>query len=55
MLKKLIDDSVLGWNAAAFTLNLTDMDLLVKISVGIAVFLYTSIKIYKELNGQSTN
>ena len=50
MIKKIVDDSVIGWNAAAFSFSLTDLDLIIKIAVGLAVFVYTSIKIKKELH-----
>jgi multisubunit Na+/H+ antiporter MnhB subunit len=50
MLKRIIDDGVVGWGAAAMTINLTNIDTLVKILVGVSVFVYTCIKIYKELN-----
>jgi hypothetical protein len=54
IVKKILDDSVLAWNITGIAVNLSTLDTIIKIMVGLSVLIYTSIKIVKELNGKDT-
>ena len=54
LLTAILSDKVVQTNAVGITsLTLMDIDTIVKIFGGLALFVYTGIKIYKELNGTS--
>lgn len=56
LLTAILSDKVVQTNAVGIAgLTLMDIDTIVKIFGGLALFVYTSIKIYKELNGTSKN
>lgn len=53
LLITIINDKVVQTNALGITgLTLMDIDAIVKILGGLALFVYTVVKIYKELNGK---
>lgn len=54
LLTAIINDKVVQTNALGITsLTLMEIDTIVKILGGLALFVYTIVKIYKELNGSS--
>ena len=56
LLAAIVSDKVVQTNAVGITgLTLLEADTIVKIMGGLALFVYTLVKIYKELNGTSKN